>query len=149
VRPLAFEASTKAIETSGIRRRDITHLVTVSCTGFAAPGFDLALMTGNSVSPAPFSALMSGFMGCHGALNGLRVARALVDADHSSRVLLCAAELCSLHFQYGCDNETAVSNARSPTALPLSLVPSERAAGPSYAGSQQAARASCRSQKMP
>ncbi len=34
-------------------------------------------------------------------MNGLRVARAIVDADSSAQVLLCAVELCSLHQQYG------------------------------------------------
>ena len=52
-----------------------------------------------------------GFMGCHGLLNGLRVARAFVEADPSACVLLCAVELCSLHFQYGWDPERMVANA--------------------------------------
>ncbi len=50
-------------------------------------------------------------MGCHGLLNGLRVARAFVEADASACVLLCAVELCSLHFQYGWDAERMVANA--------------------------------------
>jgi predicted naringenin-chalcone synthase len=50
-------------------------------------------------------------MGCHGALNGLRVARALTGSDPAAHVLLCAAELCSLHFQYGWDSDQAVANA--------------------------------------
>src|SRR5947209_4547977 len=52
-----------------------------------------------------------GFMGCHGALNGLRVARALTGADPSARVLLCAVELCSLHYHYGWDPKRVVANA--------------------------------------
>ncbi len=39
-------------------------------------------------------------MGCHAALNGLRVAGALCAADPSAAVLLTAVELCSLHHQY-------------------------------------------------
>jgi predicted naringenin-chalcone synthase len=50
-------------------------------------------------------------MGCHGALNGLRVARALAATEPGSRVLLCAAELCSLHFRYGGDAGQSVTNA--------------------------------------
>jgi predicted naringenin-chalcone synthase len=52
-----------------------------------------------------------GFMGCHGALNGLRVAQALTGADPTARVLLCAVELCSLHFHYGWDPKKVVANA--------------------------------------
>jgi predicted naringenin-chalcone synthase len=50
-------------------------------------------------------------MGCHGALNGLRVAKAFTDADPNACVLICAVELCSLHHQYGWDPEKVVANA--------------------------------------
>jgi predicted naringenin-chalcone synthase len=52
-----------------------------------------------------------GFMGCHGALNGLRVAQAFVEADAEAVVLLCSVELCSLHLAYGWDPEKVVANA--------------------------------------
>jgi len=52
-----------------------------------------------------------GFMGCHGAINGLKVARAFAESQPSGRVLLCAAELCSLHFQFGWDSNRSVANA--------------------------------------
>jgi predicted naringenin-chalcone synthase len=35
----------------------------------------------------------------------------LTSSDSAARVLLCAAELCSLHFQYGWDAERAVANS--------------------------------------
>jgi alpha-pyrone synthase len=50
-------------------------------------------------------------LGCHGALNGLRVARAFADADPGAVVLVCAVELCSLHFHYTSDPEKMVANA--------------------------------------
>jgi predicted naringenin-chalcone synthase len=49
-------------------------------------------------------------MGCHAAINGLRIADAIVRAS-STRVLLCAVELCSLHFQYAPEPGQAVANA--------------------------------------
>jgi predicted naringenin-chalcone synthase len=52
-----------------------------------------------------------GFMGCHGAFNGLRVARAFVEADPRACVLLCAVELCSLHLQEGWNPDHIVANA--------------------------------------
>ncbi len=52
-----------------------------------------------------------GFMGCHGAMNGLRVAELAAMARPAARVLVCAAELCSLHYQYGQDPEKMVANA--------------------------------------
>jgi predicted naringenin-chalcone synthase len=110
VRPLAREASRQALANSGVAAIDITHLVTVSCTGFAAPGFDLGLFTALGLDPG-VQRTHVGFMGCHGALNGLRVASAFAGSDPSARILLCAAELCSLHFRFGFDSEQIVSNA--------------------------------------
>lgn len=52
-----------------------------------------------------------GFMGCQGALNALRVAAAFAETEPTACVLVCAVELCSLHFQYGADAERAVANA--------------------------------------
>jgi predicted naringenin-chalcone synthase len=50
-------------------------------------------------------------MGCHGALNGLRAARAFAGSEPTARVLVCAAELCSLHFRFGWNADLAVTNA--------------------------------------
>ncbi|WP_435020432.1 type III polyketide synthase [Tundrisphaera sp. TA3] len=110
VRPLAREAAGKALAASGVAPSSITHLVTVSCTGFAAPGFDLALIGGLGLDPG-VQRTHVGFMGCHGALNGLRVARAFAGSEPRARVLLCAAELCALHFQEGWEADDAVANA--------------------------------------
>jgi predicted naringenin-chalcone synthase len=108
--PLAVRASRDALTRSGLPARDITHLVTVSCTGFFAPGVDRALITALGLSPT-VERTHVGYMGCHGALNGLRVARAYTAADPGARVLLCAVELCSLHYHYGWDPQKVIANA--------------------------------------
>jgi predicted naringenin-chalcone synthase len=108
--PLAVSAARRAFDGNGIAPRDVTHLVTVSCTGFFAPGVDIALMKQLDLA-ATLGRLNVGFMGCHGALNGLRAAQALGAMDPSAVVLLCAVELCSLHYQYGKDPEQLVANA--------------------------------------
>ncbi|GIW95552.1 MAG: chalcone synthase [Pirellulaceae bacterium] len=108
--PLAVAAARAALGGSGIPASQITHLVTVSCTGFHSPGWDITLM-GELPLPNHVSRTHIGFMGCHGALNALRVARAFVESDPEARVLLCAVELCSLHHQYGWDPQQIVANA--------------------------------------
>ncbi|HWC91013.1 MAG TPA: type III polyketide synthase [Pirellulales bacterium] len=108
--PLALRASGDALERAELQARDITHLVTVSCTGFMAPGIDLQLIQRLGL-PATVERVHVGFMGCHGALNGLRVARGLVAADPDARVLLCAVELCTLHFCSFWDANRSVGNA--------------------------------------
>lgn len=88
----------------------VSHLVTVSCSGFRAPGFDIDLIRGLGLDPS-VARTHVGFMGCHGALNGLRVARAFVESDPSSRVLLCAVEMCSLHYDYRMGTAHILANA--------------------------------------
>jgi predicted naringenin-chalcone synthase len=107
---LANQASAAALSDSRVAADEITHLVTVSCTGFSAPGIDIALIDGLGL-PATTERVQVGFMGCHGAINGLRAARGLVAADSDARVLLCSVELCSLHYQYGLQSDRIVSNA--------------------------------------
>ena len=104
--PLALRSARAAI---GDGQR-ITHLVTVSCSGFGAPGFDLELILGLDLDPT-VARTHIGFMGCHGALNGLRVAHAFAGADPDARVLLCAVELCSIHYDYGSEARRILANA--------------------------------------
>jgi predicted naringenin-chalcone synthase len=108
--PLAVTSAKQALAASGTEATDITHLVTVSCTGFYAPGLDINLINSLNMRSTTLRTNI-GFMGCHGSMNGLRVASALVTADHSATVLLCATELCSLHFQYGWETDNLVANS--------------------------------------
>jgi predicted naringenin-chalcone synthase len=108
--PLAVAAACAALERSGLAARALTHLVTVSCTGFFAPGVDRALIGALGLAPT-VQRTHVGYMGCHGALNGLRVARAFTGSDPEARVLLCAVELCSLHYHYGWDPQKMIANA--------------------------------------
>jgi alpha-pyrone synthase len=107
---LALRSSAAALSNSGTLPTQITHLVTVTCTGFAAPGFDIALINELGLSPTIHRTHV-GFMGCHGALNGLRVASAFAGSDPAARVLVCSVELCSLHYHYGWDPPKVVANA--------------------------------------
>jgi predicted naringenin-chalcone synthase len=106
---LAISAAREALASAALDAQAITHLVTVSCTGMSAPGIDIALIKHLGLS-LNVERTNVGFMGCHGALNGLRVARALVDG-HGAHVLLCAVELCSLHNYYGWNPKRIVANA--------------------------------------
>ena len=108
--PLALRAARVALAESAFPPESITHIVTASCTGFLAPGIDLALINGIGLNPT-VQRTHVGFMGCHSALNGLRVANAFATADTTARVLVCAVELCSLHYYYGSAADKLVANA--------------------------------------
>jgi predicted naringenin-chalcone synthase len=107
---LGARAARSALEQAGRAAGDVTHLVTVSCTGFSAPNFDLGLVRALGL-PRTVERTHVGFMGCHGALNGLRVARGYAESRPGACVLVCAVELCSLHYQYGWTGDWLVSNA--------------------------------------
>ena len=94
---LAVLAAREALQRAEVSTADVTHLVTVSCTGFDAPGVDIQLIQQLGLRPT-VQRTNVGFMGCHGALNGLRVARGLAQADAPAVVLVSATELCSLHY---------------------------------------------------
>lgn len=108
--PLAARAAAAALADAGRSPATIDHLVTVSCTGFAAPGVDIALIDALGL-PATVGRTSIGFMGCHGAMNGLRAAHGLARLGGTGSVLLVCVELCSLHFAYGWEPQRIVANA--------------------------------------
>lgn len=107
---LAATASREAIDRAGIAAGRVTHLVTVSCTGFEAPGFDQALMRCLGLR-STVRRTHIGFMGCHAAINGLAAACAFASADADAVVLVCCVELCSLHYHFGGRMDQLVANA--------------------------------------
>lgn len=117
---LAADACRKALAEADVRPDQVGQLVVVSCTGFSAPGVDIGLIDVLGL-PATVGRTVVGFMGCHGAMNGLRIAGALADSQVAEKtdeypgadgfVLMCCVELCTLHFQYGWDPQKVVANA--------------------------------------
>jgi len=108
--PLAQRAASAALAHAGLAPAAITHLITVSCTGFCAPGLDIALITRLGLPPHVRRQHL-GFMGCHAAFNALAAAQDAIRADPYARVLVCCVELSSLHFAYGAEPEKLVANA--------------------------------------
>ncbi len=108
--PLAAAAAEKALQESELEPYDITHVVTASCTGFTAPGVDSGLIERLGLLRTT-ERIHVGYMGCHGAINALRVARGLAASDANARILMCATELCSLHYTFFFDMERLLGNA--------------------------------------
>jgi len=107
---LATRASAAALADAAIPPSRITHVVIVSCTGSFSPGLDAELIERLGLA-RDVGRVNIGFMGCHGAFNGLRAAAALTHGAPDARVLLCCVELCSLHFAYGFNRQRVVANA--------------------------------------
>lgn len=77
---------------------NITHLITVSCTGMRAPGLDLDLMDTLGL-PTNVERLAIHFMGCYAAIQAMKAADAICARYAKARVLVVCTELCTLHFQ--------------------------------------------------
>lgn len=96
--PLALQAVAKLLANQPLKRDQITHLITVSCTGLAAPGLDLMLLRSLELPLSTHRSAVN-FMGCYAAMHGLKQADAICRADPKALVLVVCVELCTLHFQ--------------------------------------------------
>jgi alpha-pyrone synthase len=89
---------------------NITHLITVSCTGMYTPGIDIELVQSLPLSLNTERTAIN-FMGCYGVFNGLKTANAICRADPNAKVLLVSVELCSLHLQKIPSMDNVISSA--------------------------------------
>jgi predicted naringenin-chalcone synthase len=94
----------------GIGPEDITHVVTVSCTGFFAPGPDYVLVRELGLAPSTLRYHV-GFMGCYAAFPALRMAKSFCDADPDAVVLVVSTELCSLHVRSSNEPDQIVASS--------------------------------------
>lgn len=109
--PRLFAAAAQdALARANVAASEITHLVTVSCTGFFAPGPDVQLIKDLGLRPTA-ERFHLGFMGCSAAFPALRVAARICDADPEAMVLVACAELCTIHLRSSNDAEQVVSSA--------------------------------------
>jgi predicted naringenin-chalcone synthase len=105
----------------GSVRDAVTDLVTVSCTGFSAPGFDLRLVKELGLPPS-VNRYHLGFMGCAASFPALKLARDICRSREEARVLLVNVELCSLHFQQKFEPDLIVAGALFADGASAALV---------------------------
>jgi alpha-pyrone synthase len=106
--PLAKEAATGVLNALNLQPNEITHLITVSCTGLQAPGFEYELAGQLGLAHAEKSAI--NFLGCHAAIKALKQASYIAKANPEACVLIVCAELCSLHFVPSETDEDIIAN---------------------------------------
>lgn len=110
VTPLFIEAGQRALQQSALQAADVTHVVTVSCTGFFAPGPDYAVVRALGLAPT-VERYHVGFMGCYAAFPALKMAKAFCDARPDAVVLVICAELCTLHMHSVDHPDTIIANS--------------------------------------
>ncbi len=105
---LATKVCQKLLTTLPAKREEITHIITVSCTGMSAPGLDMALIQKLGLSPET-ERFSVNFMGCYAAFTALKMAHHICQSTPKSRVLVCCLELCTLHFREDLTDDNLLS----------------------------------------
>jgi predicted naringenin-chalcone synthase len=95
--PLSVNAIRDCVD-GRLRTEEITHLITVSCTGMSAPGLDLQVMELLDLPKTTWRSSVN-FMGCYAAIHALKMADSICRTEAKARVLIVCTELCTLHFQ--------------------------------------------------
>jgi prepilin-type processing-associated H-X9-DG protein len=108
---LSLAAINKCIEKiPTIEKREITHLVVVSCTGMYAPGLDIDLVKALGLNSS-ISRTCINFMGCYAAFNALKLADLFCSSEKNAKVLMVCTELCTIHFQKENTENNMLANA--------------------------------------
>lgn len=88
----------------------ITHLLTVSCTGLYAPGLSTQLIEHYSLSDNTFHTGIN-FMGCNASFPALRLADLIVKSDNKAVVVVVCVEICTIHFRPKDNNDNLLANS--------------------------------------
>ena len=108
---LSKNAVSKLIGENNFDASKIDRLITISCTGFFAPGLDYFLIEEFKI-PQNVKRINIGFMGCAAAITGFNsVFEALASAKEKElNTLLVSVELCSLHLQTDPTRDNILAN---------------------------------------
>jgi alpha-pyrone synthase len=91
-------------------KKEITHLITFSCTGMHAPGLDIQLVENFGLARNVERTCIN-FMGCYAAINAFKSAYYIAKSEPEAVVLIAGVELCSLHYRKSNDPYQVVANA--------------------------------------
>jgi predicted naringenin-chalcone synthase len=130
--PLAVSAIQESIEKLGVSIADfeLTHLITVSCTGLYSPGIDTELITELDL-PRDIYRTGVNFIGCNAAFHALKIADLIARVEENARILVVCVELCTLHFQPKNNSDNLLSNTIFGDGAAAVIITSE-----SYASSR-------------
>ncbi len=107
---LFCKVARQALENAQVSPQEITHVITVSCTGFFAPGPEYYIVKELGLNPST-ERYHIGFMGCFAAFPALKMAEAFCRNNENAHVLVVALELCTLHLQFNADIDTILSGS--------------------------------------
>lgn len=95
---LSIRAVRNLVEKNKIDISTIDKIITISCTGFFAPGLDYEIIKELNI-PRNVKRTNIGFMGCAASLIGVNSVWESMKNNQSKNILMVSVELCSLHLQ--------------------------------------------------
>lgn len=107
---LGESAVQSCLKKTTVQAIEITHLISVSCTGMYAPGLEIELKKGLKLKSNTQTHAVN-FVGCYAAFPALKMADAFCKANPKAVVLIVAVELCTLHFQNKAGDDYLLSNS--------------------------------------
>jgi predicted naringenin-chalcone synthase len=108
---LAKEAVSEILINNNLDAEKINRLITISCTGFSAPGLDYEIIREFNI-PLSVKRTNIGFMGCAASLIGLNSVYEAENVPGEAEVntLLISLELCSVHLQSEPSRDNIMAN---------------------------------------
>lgn len=105
---LFVQVARQLLSNSAFEPDEITHLITVSCTGFFAPGPDFEILRAVGLRKN-VRRYHLGFMGCYASVPALQMADTFAKNDPDAVILIVSAELCTIHFQNRTETDDLLS----------------------------------------
>lgn len=130
-RKLFVEVASKLLKNSEFNHDDITHLITVSCTGFYAPGPDFDIIRALNLNPT-VERYHLGFMGCYATIPALKMADQICRANDAANVMIVSVELCTIHFQANPEMDSLLSASIFADGGSGAIVSNRKSSNPSY-----------------
>ncbi|MBA2611602.1 MAG: type III polyketide synthase [Bacteroidetes bacterium] len=121
--PICIEAIENCF-TKKISKQQITHLITVSCTGLSAPGLDIDIVQHFKLNENVNRTSIN-FMGCYAAIHALKQADYICKSEEDAIVLIVCVELCTIHFQKIDDLDNSTANLLFADGVAATLIISD------------------------
>jgi predicted naringenin-chalcone synthase len=124
--PLCIDAIESCLKEK-IHHNQVTHLITVSCTGLSAPGLDIDIIQHLKLN-STINRTSINFMGCYAAIHALKQADYICKSEPDAIVLIVCVELCTIHFQKIDDLDNTIANLLFADGAAAALVVSDNIA---------------------
>jgi predicted naringenin-chalcone synthase len=128
---ISTEVSNDALQKANVSPKDITHIISTTCTGLSAPGLELQLTQALGLNHNVVKYGIN-FMGCYAAFHALRLADTIMKSAPESKVLIVCTELCSLHYRLDDSDDNLLSTYLFSDGCAAAIVSNDTSSSSSF-----------------